>query len=65
MKIRPVGAQLSHVDGRSDRLGEANNPFPKFCKRAWKKFVRWVKNFHNPLVYSELQKESNFMVAHN
>jgi hypothetical protein len=27
MKIRPVGAELFHEDGRTDRHGEANSRF--------------------------------------
>jgi len=42
MKIRPVGAELFHVDGqtlrqidgRTDRQDEANSRFPKFCESA-------------------------------
>jgi hypothetical protein len=38
MKIRPVGAELFHVDGRivrrTYRRDEAKSRFLKFCKRA-------------------------------
>jgi len=38
MKIRPVEAELFHVDrrtdGRTDRHDEANSRFTKFCERA-------------------------------
>ena len=34
MKIRPVGAELLHVDGRTDSHDEANSRFPQFCERA-------------------------------
>ena len=38
MKIRPVGAELFHVerkmDGRTDRHDEANILFSQFCERA-------------------------------
>jgi len=38
MKILPVGAELLHVDGRTDirtdRLDEANSYFLQFCKRV-------------------------------
>jgi len=38
MKIRPVGAEMFHVDGRTVRLtyrhDEAKSRFLKFCKRA-------------------------------
>jgi len=33
MKIRPVGAQLFHADGRTDGH-EANGRFSRFCERA-------------------------------
>ena len=31
MKIRPARAELFHVDGKTDRHGEANNHFNKFA----------------------------------
>ena len=34
MKIRPVGAKLSHVDGQMDRHDEANSHFSQFCVHA-------------------------------
>ena len=42
MKIRPVGAELFHADGRkdgptdgnSDGYNEANSRFSQFCERA-------------------------------
>ena len=34
MKIRPVGAEVCIVDGRTDRYDEANNRFSQFCERA-------------------------------
>jgi hypothetical protein len=36
MKIRPVGAELFHVDERSDRHDEANNRIPQFRESAQK-----------------------------
>ena len=35
MKIRPVGAELFHADGRTDRHNEANSHFSQFCERAY------------------------------
>jgi hypothetical protein len=32
IKIRPVGAELFHVDGRSYRHDEANSRFPNYAK---------------------------------
>jgi hypothetical protein len=34
MKIRPVGAELFHAGGRTDRQGEANNRFSQFYESA-------------------------------
>ena len=34
MKIRPVGAELLHADGRTDWYNEANTQFPQFCESA-------------------------------
>jgi hypothetical protein len=40
MKVRPVGAELSHVGGRTDRKAErhdeANSRFSQFCEGAKK-----------------------------
>jgi len=36
IKIRPVGAQLFHADGRTDRYDDANSGFSQFCERALK-----------------------------
>ena len=34
MKIRPVGAELFHADGQTNRHDEANSPISEFCERA-------------------------------
>ena len=34
MKIRPVGAEVFHVDEWTDRHDEANGHFLQFCKHA-------------------------------
>jgi len=34
MKIRPVGAELFHVEGWTDRHDEANTRFSQFCECA-------------------------------
>jgi len=33
MKIRLMGAELFHADGRKDRHDEANSLFSQFCER--------------------------------
>jgi len=46
MTIRPVGAELFHVDrrrdGQTDRHKEADNRFSIFCERAEKEMGRLV-----------------------
>ena len=42
MKIRPVGAELLHGAGRTDRHDEANSRFSPVCER--------VKEHHNSLI---------------
>ena len=40
MKIRKLGAELFHADGRTDRHDEANSRFSQFCECALQlKFV--------------------------
>jgi hypothetical protein len=35
MKIRPVGAEIFHADGQTDRQArQANSRFSQFCERA-------------------------------
>jgi len=34
MKIRPVGAEMFHADGRTDRHDKANSHFSQSCKCA-------------------------------
>ena len=33
-KIRPVGAELFHAGGQTDRHDKANSSFSQFCQRA-------------------------------
>jgi len=34
MKIRPVGEEFFHTDGRTDRHDDANSRSPEFCERT-------------------------------
>jgi len=34
IKIRPVGAELLHANGRTDRHDKSNSRFSQFCKHA-------------------------------
>jgi len=36
MNISPVGAELFHADGRTDRHDETNSHFSQYCERAEK-----------------------------
>ena len=38
MKTLPVGNELFHADGQTDRHGEANRRFSQFCKSAQKRY---------------------------
>ena len=35
VKIRPMEAELFHVDGETDRHNEANNRFSQVCERTY------------------------------
>ena len=48
MKIRPMGAELFHVDRQTDRRAnrhdEGNSCFTQFYERAWKKkSMVWIQ----------------------
>jgi len=34
MKIRPVGAELFHADGQTEKHDKPNNRFSQFCESA-------------------------------
>jgi len=44
MKIRPVGAEFSHADGRTNRQDEANSRFSQSCERAQKGYILITEN---------------------
>jgi hypothetical protein len=44
MNIRPVGPELFHADGRTDRHDEANSGFSHYCEQAKSVFVQ---GYHN------------------
>jgi hypothetical protein len=37
IKIRPVGAELFHANGRTDKCDKANGRFSQLCKSAYKR----------------------------
>jgi len=44
MKIRPVGPELFHADGQTDRRDEANSRFSQFLRTRLKmKLLFWYK----------------------
>jgi len=49
MKIIQVGAELFHVDRRTDKHAEANSRFSQIRERAYKIFVD--RNYANGLYY--------------
>jgi len=40
MKIRPVGGELFHADGRTDSYNEASSEFSLFCEGALKGMLK-------------------------
>jgi len=42
MKIRRVGAELFHADGRTDKHDEANSCFSQFCESVKKLHYAYV-----------------------
>jgi len=43
MKIRPVGAELLHADGQTDRHEEADSRFSQFCEHGQKNLKQQIK----------------------
>jgi len=39
MKSNPVGVELFHAQGQTDRHDEANIRFSQFCERAYKLYI--------------------------
>ena len=42
MKMFPVGAELFHADGQTDRHGEADSRFPQFCERDYELYCALI-----------------------
>ena len=53
MKIRPVGAELSHAEGRKDRHDEANSRLSQFCEKRLN--MRYYQNEMTSLT-SQIQR---------
>jgi len=47
MKIRPVGVELFHADGRTHRHDKANSRYSQFWKLAYKRTSQNSKLVHN------------------
>jgi hypothetical protein len=50
VKIRPVGAEFLHEDGRTDGrtdIWKANSSSPQFCERAYKVTCLLIKNIYD------------------
>jgi hypothetical protein len=52
MKIRPVGAELFHADGRIDRHDEANSRYSQFFEGAQKFLGQFWRNM---AIHAQLQ----------
>ena len=62
MKIRSVGAELFHADGRTDRHDEANSRFPQFCERTRKISQHFMQRFNSYFTWNIVC--SNLNVCH-
>ena len=58
MKIRPVGAELFHADGRTDRHDEANSRFSQFCERANKN--QSLRQVLNTVPWRKCSNQANY-----
>ena len=56
MKIRPVGSEFFHSDGRTDRHDEGNSRFSQFCETPPKFVVPLKTNGFNAEIYPFLKK---------
>jgi len=67
MKIRQVGAQMFHVDGRTDgrrdRYDDVNSRFSQFCERAYNSQSPDIKN--NPISHPLTQLYIYALYIHN
>ena len=59
MKIRPVGTELFHEDGRTDRHDEANSRLSQFCESAEKAGVTYAPCQLQCLPYTDIQTTPN------
>jgi len=55
-EIRPVGVELFHADGQTDRHGEANSGFSQCCERAWT-YVRKLTTMWHCTVQCSVQEQ--------
>jgi len=56
MNIRPVGAELFHADGQTDRHYESNSVFSKFGERA----QETKPSFRSPVCLSDIPHSALF-----
>ena len=57
-KIRPVGADLFHADGQTDRHDEANSRFSQFCEKRLKN--KWY-NFNANIYFDHKRLQNNLI----
>jgi len=63
MKIRQVGAQTFHVDGRRDRYDDVNSRFSQFFERAYNSQSHDINN--NPISHPLTQLYIYVLYIHN
>jgi hypothetical protein len=61
MKIRPVGAELFHEDGRTDRNDETNRRFSQLCEKRLKPDVHyWAYSCIGTIIYTHSNAYTTF-----
>ena len=68
-KIRPVGAQLFHVDRQTDRqtdMTKLNSPFSLFCRTPLRTVILGLRRFVNPTIRSRrsASADNTFKTVH-
>jgi len=67
MKIRPVGAELFHADGGTDRHNKTKSVFSKFCERAPKAMLSFripacLSDIPHSVLFSSPSSTASFLV---
>ena len=64
MKIRPLGAELFHADGRTDGHDEANSRLPQFRDLAYKRLRTLSRVTWQSLPNVHMNRKTNLIVMY-